>query len=81
MNSDNSRSSKPHVLMFKFTDKLDLDKLELEVKKVMFYEILVFTDIKNIYIYRYKNIKSLHNNNKFKTSAPIWNDEFELPDR
>ena len=50
MNSDNSRSSKPHVLMFKFTDKLDLDKLELEVKKVMFYEILVFTDIKNIYI-------------------------------
>ena len=43
MNSNNSRTSKPHVLMLKCTDKLDLDKLKLEVKKVMFYEILVFT--------------------------------------
>ena len=33
MNSDKSRTSKPHVLMFKCPDKLDLDKLELEVKK------------------------------------------------
>ena len=27
-----------------------------------------------------KNIKSSYNNNKFKISAPTWNDEFELPD-
>ena len=27
-----------------------------------------------------ENIKSSYNNNKFKISAPIWNDEFELPD-
>ena len=26
-----------------------------------------------------KNIKSSYNNNKFKVSAPIWNDKFELP--
>ena len=29
--------------------------------------------------YTWKNIKSSYNN-KFKISAPTWNDEFELPD-
>ena len=33
----------------------------------------------NIYCTR-KNIKSVYNNNKFKISASIWNDEFDLPD-
>ena len=28
----------------------------------------------------WKNIKSSYNNNKFKISAPTWNDKFELPD-
>ena len=27
-----------------------------------------------------KNIKSQYNNNKFKTSVSIWNDEFDLSD-
>ena len=27
-----------------------------------------------------KNIRSSYNNNKFKISAPTWNDKFELPD-
>ena len=30
--------------------------------------------------YTYKNIKSEYSNNKFKLSAPTWNDEFDLPD-
>ena len=30
--------------------------------------------------YTWKNIKKLYKNNKFKISAPTWNDEFELPD-
>ena len=30
--------------------------------------------------YTWKNIKSAYNNNKFKTSAPTWNDEFDLHD-
>ena len=30
--------------------------------------------------YTWKNIKSSYNNNKFKISAPAWNDEFDLPD-
>ena len=29
--------------------------------------------------YTWKNIKSAYNNNKFKISAPTWNDEFDLP--
>ena len=29
--------------------------------------------------YTWKNIKNTDNNNKFKTTAPTWNDEFELP--
>ena len=28
-----------------------------------------------------KIIKSSYNNNKFKVSAPTWNDKLELPDR
>ena len=27
-----------------------------------------------------KKIKSANNNNKFKISAPTWNDEFDLPE-
>ena len=27
-----------------------------------------------------ENIKSAYSNNKFKISAPTWNDEFDLPD-
>ena len=30
--------------------------------------------------YTWKNIKSEYNNNKFKTSAPTWNETFDLPD-
>ena len=42
---------------------------------VISYFFIVF----NIY-YTWKNFKSAYNNNKFKISAPIWNDEFDLPD-
>ena len=30
--------------------------------------------------YTWRNTKSSYNNNKFKISAPTWNDKFELPD-
>ena len=30
--------------------------------------------------YTWKNIKSEYNNNKFKISAPTWNDTFDLSD-
>ena len=30
--------------------------------------------------YTWKNVKSTYNNNKFKISAPTWNETFYLPD-
>ena len=69
MNSENSKTSKPHVLILKLTNKLDLRIGE---------KIIALSNL-SIY-YTWKNIKSSYNNNKFKISAPTWNDEFELPD-
>ena len=69
MNSENSKTSKPHVLVFKLTNKLDLRIGE---------KIIALSNL-SIY-YTWKNIKSSYNNNKFKISAPTWNDKFELPD-
>ena len=69
-NSENSKTYEPHVLMFKLTDKLDLRRGE---------KIIALSSF-SIY-YTWKNIKNSYNNNKFKISAPTWNDKFELPDR
>ena len=69
MNSENSKTPKPHVLVLNLANKLDLRK----DKKVLALSNL------SIY-YTWKNIKSSCNNYKFKKSAPTWNDEFELPD-
>ena len=69
MNSENSKTSKTHVLILRLTDKLDLRIGE---------KIITLSNL-SIY-YTWKNIKSSYNNNKFKISAPTWNDKFELPD-
>ena len=69
MNTENSKTSTPHVLTLKLTNKLDLRFGE---------KVIAFSNL-SIY-YTWKNIKSSYNNNKFKISAPTWNDEFELPD-
>ena len=69
MNSENSKTSAPHVLLLKLTNKLDLGIGE---------KIIALSNL-SIY-YTWKNIKSSYNNNKFKISALTWNDEFELPD-
>ena len=69
MNSENSKTSKPYLLTFKLTDKLDLRI----GKKVI--------DLSNLSIYyTWKNIKSSDNKNRFKISAATLNDEFNLPD-
>ena len=68
-NSENSKTSKQKVLLLKLINKLDLRT----GKKVI--------ALSNLSIYfTWKNIKSSHNNNNIKISAPTWNDEFELPD-
>ena len=70
MNSENSKTSKPHILKLKLTDKLDL---RLDKKVIALSNLSIY--------YTWNNIKSSYNNNKFKISAPTWNDEFTLPDR
>ena len=69
MNSENSKTSKPHVLKLKLTSTLDLRIGE---------KVIALSNL-SIY-YKWRNIKTSYNNNKFKISAPTWNDEFELPD-
>ena len=69
MNSENSKTSEPHVLILKLTDKLDLRKGE---KSITLSSLSIY--------YTWKNIKSSYNNNKFKILSPTWNDKFKLPD-
>ena len=69
MNSKNSKTSKPHVLTLKLTNKLDL---RLDNKVIAISNLSIY--------YTWKNIKDTYNNNKFKISAPTWNEEFKLPD-
>ena len=69
MNSENSKTSKPNVLILKLTDKLDL---RIDEKVIALSNLSI--------CYTWKNIKSSYNNNRFKISAPTWNDKFELPD-
>ena len=69
MNSENSKTSKSHVLKLKLTDKLDL---RLDKKVVTISNLSIY--------YTWKNIKDTCNNNKYKTSAPTWNEKFKLPD-
>ena len=68
-NSENSKRPKPHVLILKLTNKLHLRVGE---------KIIALSNL-SIY-YTWINIKNSYNNNKFKISAPTWNDKFKLPD-
>ena len=69
MNSENSKNSESHVLILKLTNKLDL---KIGEKTIALSNLSIY--------YTWRNIKSSSNNNKFKISAPTWNDDFELPD-
>ena len=66
INSENSKTSEPYVLILKFNDKLDL---RIGEKSIALSNLIIY--------YTWKNIRSSYNNNKFKISAPTWNDEFE----
>ena len=69
MKSENSKTSKPNVLILTFTVKLDLRRGEKSIA------------VSNLSIYNtWKNIKSSYNKNKFKISAPTWNNKFDLMD-
>ena len=69
MYSEKSKTPKPHVLVWKFTNELywRIGKKVIALSNLSIY-------------YTWKNIKGSYNNNEFNISAPTWNDEFELPD-
>ena len=69
MNTENSKTSESHRFVLDLTEKLNLK----DPKKNMILANL------SIY-YTWKNIKSECNNNKFKISAPAWNNTFDLLD-
>ena len=68
INSENSRTLKPHILTLKLANKLDL---RFDEKVIALSNLSTY--------YNRKNIKISYNNNKFKISPPKWNDQFELP--
>ena len=60
MNSENSKTSDPHRLLLNLSDKTNLIRSEI---------------LSNLSIYyTWKNIKMPYKNNKFKISAPTWNE-------
>ena len=68
LNTLNSKTDQSNIFMYQFADKLNLKNPNNNVA------------LANLSIYyTWKNIKSEYNN-KFKISAPTWNDEFNLPD-
>ena len=69
MNSENSKTSEPQVLILNLTDKLDLIR---GGKSIALLNLSIY--------YTWKNIKSSYNNNEFKISAPTWNEKLELLD-
>ena len=71
MNSKNSGTSYLHKLLLNLnlTDKINLKRSDRYVALSNF----------SIY-YTQRNIKMSYKNNKFKISAPTWNEKFELPD-
>ena len=63
MNFKNSKLSDLYRLLLNLTDKIDLRRK---------YNYIALSNV-SIY-YTWKNIKKSYKNNKFKTSAPTWNE-------
>ena len=68
-NTLNSKINESNRFRYNFTNKLNLKSPN---KNIALANLSIF--------YTWKNIKSEYNNNKFKITAPTWNDEFNLPD-
>ena len=69
MNTEISKTNETHKFRLTLANKLNLKdpNKNMALGNLSFY-------------YTWKHIKSAYNNNKFKISAPTWNDEFDLPD-
>ena len=69
MNTENSKTNEPNKFIYQFTDKLNVKN---QNKNITLINLSIH--------YTWRNIKSTYNN-KFKISAPTWNDTFDLPYR
>ena len=69
MNTENSKMNEPHKFVVNLSQRLDLKSSN---KHVAFQNLCIY--------YMWKNIRKQYKNNKLQIIAPIWNDEFELPD-
>ena len=69
MNTENSKTNEPHKFKLDLTDKRNLKNPK---KNIALVNLSIY--------YTWKNIKTEYNNNKFKISAPTWNETFDLPD-
>ena len=68
INSKNKKSD-PHRLLINLLDKVDLKNSD---KYAAFSTLSIYNT--------WENIKKPYKNNEFIISAPIWKEEFELPD-
>ena len=64
-----NKTSEMHKFVLKFVTRLNLKKSN---KYVVLQNLSIY--------YTWKNIRKQYENNKLKIIAPIWNDEFKLPD-
>ena len=70
INTKNSKTNDSNKFIYQFTNNRNLKNLSN--KNIGLVNLSIY--------YTWKNIKSAYNNNKFKISAPTWNDTFDLPD-
>ena len=70
INTENSKTNDSNKFIYQFIDKLNFKRLNN--KNIGLVNLSIY--------YTWRNIKSAYSNNKFKISAPTWNDEFDLPD-
>ena len=69
VNTKNSKTNESHRFKYDLIDKLDLKNPN---KNMPLGNLSIY--------YTWKSVKSTYNNNKFKISAPTWNETFDLPD-
>ena len=69
MNSKNSKTNERNRFKYDLIDKLDLKNPN---KNMALANLSIY--------YTWKNVKSIYKTNKFKVSAPTWNETFDLPD-
>ena len=69
MNTLSSKTNESNKFMYQVTEKMNLKNPN---KNMALANLSIY--------YTRKNIKSEYDNNRFKISAPTWNDEFNLPD-